>query len=674
MNKKFKHIKRLAYFYTLLTLIILGVFIVGSYYFPILDELIHDELFVTSFLCVFVLLNGFLCVYFCSFYEKETRRIHTSITQTLGVDIGEAYVFGGIGIISYSKNYEIIWISELFESLQTKLLGKNILNVFEELKQIFDNKNAENHTKITLENKQYEVMVLKEINVLILKDITQVEKLFKEKQQDAPVIITISLDNLLDMANVLQDEFIIIEQTIRNKIAEWAKKHNILIKKIKDDAYLALLTESIYEELKQNDFDIVKQIDELKIQNKKGINLTISLGVGRGNNDFLKISELSANAIELAHSRGGNQVVEYNYGSHAKIYGESSEQDTRHNILRIKTSAQQFGSMISNFHKFLCVPHQNADFDAIGACLGICSMAKQLNAEAYVVCEKEQMESKTRELTRRTFSKEELDELFISSTEARELLDDNTLVVVADVHRKDMTTCPNVIMYAKNIAVIDHHRRSADSIDDPSFTLIDPDSSSTCEIIALFAKLQSMRVSIEPRIATYMLTGILLDTNNLKARTTFNTYDAINALKEYGADNVEAGNNLKDEFEEYKLKTKIMTTTECPLTGLYVATVPEDIITTETMIAKVAQEAFNVKGVKAMFVVGKVSRGGKPFIKISARSDGTINVQYILEHLNGGGHYSSAAASFMKNETVLEVKTQLLNMLDLLKNEIRSEN
>ena len=66
MNKKFKHIKRLAYFYTLLTLIILGVFIVGSYYFPILDELIHDELFVTSFLCVFVLLNGFLCLIFYS--------------------------------------------------------------------------------------------------------------------------------------------------------------------------------------------------------------------------------------------------------------------------------------------------------------------------------------------------------------------------------------------------------------------------------------------------------------------------------------------------------------------------------------------------------------------------------------------------------------------------------
>ena len=59
-------------------------------------------------------------------------------------------------------------------------------------------------------------------------------------------------------------------------------------------------------------------------------------------------------------------------------------------------------------------------------------------------------------------------------------------------------------------------------------------------------------------------------------------------------------------------------------------------------------------------IVGKT---GNRDIRISARSDGTINVQIIAEKLGGGGHFSSAAVAF-DSSSITEVKTALLNVLD----------
>ena len=43
---------------------------------------------------------------------------------------------------------------------------------------------------------------------------------------------------------------------------------------------------------------------------------------------------------------------------------------------------------------------------------------------------------------------------------------------------------------------------------------------------------------------------------------------------------------------------------------------------------------------------------GEPLYSISARSDGTINVQIILERLGGGGHHSNAGTQLTTGKTV----------------------
>ena len=677
MYKKLKNLKSFSLTYVFLSIIAAIACIILNMYIPAVREFFENKLYIYIIVGSFTIINSLLIAFIISFTDKESRKLHINISNTLGADISEAYAFGGIGIISYSDSFEIVWNSDIFEARQISLLGKNIFNLFPKLKNVFNDmtNNEDNITcKVSLGQQLYQVLVIKELNILILKDITEVEALYESSKMNAPVVMTLVLDNLLDIVNVVQeDSYVVIEQQIRNTILDWAKNNNILIRKIKEDVYIAFLTEEIYEKVKDEKFKVIQAVSDINIEHNSDIEFTISLGIGRGSQDFIKIAELSANAIDIALSRGGNQVVENNYGSHVEFYGSSSENNSKRNILRTKMRAQSFGALIPTYNNFLIVPHENADFDAIGAALGMYQIVSRKGATTNIVCDLRQMEIKTRGLVKSSFDKEEIPNFFISKTRAMELLNDQTLVIVVDVHRPVMTTCPNVISAAKNIAVIDHHRRAADCVDDTVFNLIDPDSSSASEIVALFASLQRHKVTFTPRVATFLLTGILLDTGNLKARVSFNTYDAMMVLKESGADNVIAEENLKDEFEEYKLKTKIMSTTIVPYTGIYLATVPEDIVTTETMIAKAASEAFNVRGVKAMFVIGKVSKDGDQFIKVSARSDGEINVQLILEKLGGGGHYSAAAAAFRKPETIESVKDKIIETLELYKNEIKNE-
>ena len=50
-------------------------------------------------------------------------------------------------------------------------------------------------------------------------------------------------------------------------------------------------------------------------------------------------------------------------------------------------------------------------------------------------------------------------------------------------------------------------------------------------------------------------------------------------------------------------------------------------------------------------------------IKMSCRSDGTINVQLLAEKLGGGGHYSMSAVTFDR-ASIDSVREMLLNVLD----------
>ena len=66
-----------------------------------------------------------------------------------------------------------------------------------------------------------------------------------------------------------------------------------------------------------------------------------------------------------------------------------------------------------------------------------------------------------------------------------------------------------------------------------------------------------------------------------------------------------------------------------------------------------------MKGIHASFIIGKATSKD---VRVSCRSDGSVNVQFLAEKMGGGGHFTSAAVYFEK-ASVEAVKEQLLNVL-----------
>ena len=160
--------------------------------------------------------------------------------------------------------------------------------------------------------------------------------------------------------------------------------------------------------------------------------------------------------------------------------------------------------------------------------------------------------------------------------------------------------------------------------------------------------------------ATIMLAGIFLDSSYFKSRNTgIRTFEAATILKEYGADNSLADDLLKDDYEEHKTVTDIISHMETPEYGVVVAVANQERLYDPATIAKAANECLSFKGNHAAFVIGKV---GPRETRMSCRSDGSINVQLLAEKLGGGGHFSSAAVSFNKANAD-EVKQDLLAVL-----------
>ena len=270
-------------------------------------------------------------------------------------------------------------------------------------------------------------------------------------------------------------------------------------------------------------------------------------------------------------------------------------------------------------------------------------------------------EAKTRAALTSSFSKDDLEKLTVSPKDAESLMSGNTLLIVLDVHIPSMVMAPALIDKAAKIVVIDHHRRAEEYIDSPVFNHIDPAASSTCELISEFIRFASInpRIELSSTYATIMLSGIFLDSSYFKSRSTgIRTFEAATILKEYGADNSLADDFLKDGFEEHKEVSDITSNLETPYYGVVIATASPDRLYDHATIAKAANVCLTYKGVHAAFVIGKV---GQREMRLSARSDGTINVSLLCEKLGGGGHFTSAAATF--NGSDLKIAKQKILMV-----------
>ncbi len=624
----------------------------------------NKEIVYTVIISLVIFSNIF---YFLSFYNKIDKKNtinNIKVNSLILNNLKEVEKFGEVGIIFYNESFEVIWVNDFLDSRRINIVGKNIIKYNNAFCLITEDKHES--IKLNIENRVYECKCLRELKMIIMKDVTQYENLYQAYTNEAPVILSINIDNYSDILSILDDtKTSELEARIRMIINEWSINNRIYLKKIRNDAYIALMQETTYQSILKQKFSLIEDIKKVVEEDN---NFTISIGVGRGINDFIKLSELSSSAMDVALSRGGDQCVVNTYGKNMEFYGGGSESKSKRHKVKVKVVSKSLTALIQSADSIYIMGHINADFDAIGACLGLYSITKQMNKKVKIVYDDKLVELKARRAFRESFEKEEIDEMVIKPNKAIEEMDENSLLFLVDVSNPEITMSPKVVDVAERIAVIDHHR-PGEKLLSQIFSYQESAASSTCEMVSEIIRYSENKIRVTPEVATYMLTGILLDTNNYKNRTGSRTYEASMILKEYGADNNQATEFLKEEYEEYQLKTKIMANSETPYYGVVVCSAGEEYIIERSLLAMVGQEVLNVKEIKACFVIGKTS---DTTVGISARSDGTVNVQKIMESMSGGGHFSSAATQ-LEEVGIEEAKKMLYSKLESFVGDTRIE-
>ena len=580
--------------------------------------------------------------------------------EVIGSDVQEAYNFAMIGLAITDDSNTVLWTNDLFKARHIEIMDMDIISWQPELAALRDINNGDQPVKIIVNSRTYSVKLLAEAGLWIFKDITDFEQIFNYSKEQAPVVGILTIDNYDDVVRG-DDDFNDVVTKVKNDIFSYAKEYSILLRRIKDDSYSMLCNYASFQRMLEDKFSI---IDKVRGESSRGeIPLTLSMGIAHDFPDVNKLNDLANDALDIAMSRGGDQVVVSAYGQEMKFYGGKSEAQEKRNRVKTRVLADSLISLINASDRVLIMGHANMDMDAFGACLGMKAICNRLKKNSRVVADLKNTEAKTRAAMTTSFGKDELEKLIVNSKEAESMIGGNTLLVVVDVHIPSMVMAPRLVDMAAKIVVIDHHRRAEEYIESPVFNHIDPAASSTCELISEFIRFSSINPKIElpSTYATIMLSGIFLDSGYFKSRSTgIRTFEAATILKEYGADNSLADDFLKDDYEEHKEVTEITTNLETPFYGVVIATANQDRLYDHATIAKAANTCLTYKGVHAAFVIGKVSQRE---IRVSARSDGTINVSLLAEKLGGGGHFTSAAASFIGTD-LKTIKEKIIVVLE----------
>lgn len=574
----------------------------------------------------------------------------------IGSDIQEAYEFGKIGLLVTDDNDTVMWTNSLFKNLQIDIIDENVFNWTPALKSLV-NAPLNKILKTEIKGRKYEVKYLSEPRLFIFKDVTDYENSVSYSKEQRIVLGLITIDNLNEVTSDT-DESADTVTKVRSIITDYCRDYGVLLRRVKNDTYFAVCNYSSLKRIEDDKFSLLEAVRQAMA--KESNPLTLSIGFAYDFPDVEKLNEMVADAIDVALSRGGDQAVVSQYGKELRFFGGKTAAIETTSKVKVRSVADSLIALIKSAANVYVMGHTDMDMDALGSCLGILAIADYCHKDAKIIYDPRKTERKARLAFQSAFTRDQSNKMTIAPDEAYDDIKPGTLLVIVDVAVPNMVMAPEVLEKASKIIIIDHHRRGDKTIEQPVLSYIEPSASSASELIVQMIKYATAnpRIELKPAYATIMLSGIFLDSNYFKSKSTgMRTFEAAETLKEYGADNGVADDYLKDEFEEYSLITKIISTIKTPHYGIVYCTSDDKENIERSTLAKVANQILQLKGINACFVIG---RTGDKEVRISARSDGTVNVQLLCEKMGGGGHFTMAACVF--NNLSVDKVVEILNM------------
>jgi len=489
-----------------------------------------------------------------------------------------------------------------------------------------------------------------------LFDITQIKELVKAKEEERMVVVNVDLDNYYEaMEGIDEVKRSLISAMLDRVVTRYFTRFDGVIKKLEKDKYLVVLKSKFLDSIRADKFSILEEIKSVKLGNHMAI--TISIGIGYGDESYIKNVDYARMAMDMALGRGGDQVV-IKSGEKMEYFGGKAKTVEKQTRVKARVKALALREIIMAKDNVLIMGHKIGDADSFGASIGIYRCIKSLNKTAKIVLN-DVTQSMQPMYERFTVENGYEANLFVNTKEALELVNPNTLIIVVDVNRPSYTDSPELLEVVNNVVVLDHHRRSQDTIEGAMLSYIEPFASSASEMISEVLQYINDEVVLTQEEVDALYAGIMIDTNNFTNRTGVRTFEAAAFLRRKGADVTRVRMMLRDNMEDYKARARAIESAEVYMDNYAITSLlATDILSPTVVGAQSANELLNIKGIKAAFVLTPY----KDEIYVSARSIDSVNVQLVMERMGGGGH-ANVAGTQIKDSTVEEVKEMLKKTL-----------
>ena len=474
-----------------------------------------------------------------------------------------------------------------------------------------------------------------------LNDVTELNICKKENEEQRLVSGLIYIDNYDEVINSVEEvRQSLLMALVDRKINQYIARVDGIVKKLENDKYFIAIKKQYFKKLEEDKFSLLEDVKSVNIGN--GIPATLSIGLGLSNSAYSQSYNYARVAIDLALARGGDQAVIKDC-SGITYYGGKREQTSKNTRVKARVKAEALREFITVKEHILVMGHKLTDVDSFGAAVGIYRAAAALEKKAHIIIN--EVSASLRPLYEVYASDPAYPEdLFLNSQQAIDMADGDTMVVVVDTNRPQMTECEELLRMTRTIVVLDHHRQSSDNIDNALLSYIEPYASSACEMVAEVLQYIVDDIKIPNIEASSLYAGIMIDTNNFMNRTGVRTFEAAAFLRRCGADITLVRKMFRDDMDAYRAKAEIISSAEVYEEKFAIARGAGLPIESPTIIgAQAANELLDISQIKASFVL--TDYNGK--IYISARSIDEVNVQIIMERHGGGGHMNAAGAQLL---------------------------
>lgn len=573
----------------------------------------------------------------------------------------EALLEMPIGILLYSENYQIEWANRFMNSFSEgdTLVGE-ALDVFDQqLLQAI--KEEKDHITIDVEDKSFLVTIKKEERLLYFSDRTKQIEIQTRYSKEKTVLGIIFLDNYEEITSGMDDTAKShVNSDVTSLLNDWSNRYGIYLKRISQERFLAILSKEILYELEQTKFDVLDEVREL-ISDNKNVPLTLSFGVGYGNVSLPQLGELAQSSLDLALGRGGDQVVLKDDEGKVRFFGGKTNPMEKRTRVRARVISHALQDLVIQSEQVIIMGHKSPDMDSIGSAIGVLKMAISNDVDGYIVIDEDEFDSGVERLMHEVKNTALL-EHFITREEALELVTKQTLLVVVDTHKPALVQEEKLLNKTEHVVVIDHHRRGEEFIDQPILVYMEPYASSTAELITELLEYQPKRLKLTSLEATALLAGIIVDTKSFTLRTGSRTFDAASYLRSKGADTILVQRFLEEDLDIYIKRARLIEQAIIHHGCVAIARASKGETFGPVVIAQAADTLLTMSGIEAAFVISERNDGR---VGISARSLGNVNVQRVMEQMDGGGHLTNAATQ-LADISIEEAYRRLLEIIDEL--------